>query len=43
MGGVEGRGERGEGYMIGVIYVNPEGVGVEETERLFEVMEVDVL
>ena len=30
MGGVDGRGK----LMIGVVYVNPEGVRVEDTERL---------
>ena len=29
--------------MIGVVYVNPEGVTVEEMEKLFEVMQVDVM
>ena len=39
MGGVEGRRK----LMIGVVYVNPEGMRVEETKRLFEVMQVDVM
>ena len=39
MGGVEGRRK----LMIGVVYVNPEGVRVEERERLFEVMGMDVM
>ena len=33
----------GRKLMIGVVYVNPEGMRVEETERLFEVMQVDVM
>ena len=29
--------------MMGVVYVNPEGVRVEEMERLFEVIQVDAM
>ena len=29
--------------MVGVVYVNPEGVRVRKTERLFEVLQVDVV
>ena len=38
---VEFRGE-GRRKLIGVVYVNPEGVS-RKTERLFEVMQVDVM
>ena len=41
MDGVERREEKE--LMIGVVYANPEGVRAEETERLFEVMHVDVI
>ena len=34
-----GRGRRK--LMIGVVYVNPEGVRLEEMERLFEVLKVE--
>ena len=40
---VELRGEGRRKLMIGVVYVNPEGVGVEEMERLFEVKQVDAM
>ena len=39
VGGVEWR----RALIIGVVYVNAEGLRVEETERLFEVMQVDVM
>ena len=29
--------------MIGVFYVNPEGLRIEETERLFEEVQVDAM
>ena len=29
--------------MVGIVYVNPEGVRVRETERLFKVLQVDVV
>ena len=42
-GGGGGEREREKELMIGIVYVNPEGVRVEETDRLFEVMQVDVM
>ena len=39
---MELRGEERRKLMLGVVYMNP-GVRVEGTERLFEVMQVDVI
>ena len=33
----------GRKMVVGVVYGNPEGVRVRETERLFEVLQVDVV
>ena len=40
---VELRGEGRRKLMVGVVYVNPVGVQLEEKDRLFEVMQVDVM
>ena len=40
---VELRGEGRRILIIGFVFVNPEGVRVEETEWLFEVIQVDVM